>query len=330
MSPDEQLLLGKPDPDFLKFLQQGPPPPGPPPLDIDLLRKQTQGMHSKSHPTAKGTTLQESLIHTRDGSAIQAFVVSPVHPPLSGSPVLLWFHGGGFCLGDGETEVEILQNIALHAGFIGVSVNYRLAPEHKFPAAVYDGQDALKWVVDNAVSLKANLTSGFVIGGTSAGGNLAAVLAHWARDTGLKPPLTGQYLAVPPLLPASEYEDKYRHRLLSSTQDMPVDFLNPDLIKLFDDSYGADAKSPLYNVFRNPAGFGGLPPAYIQVCGLDPLRDEDLLYEDLLAKEGQVKTRLDVYPGLPHQFWGFFPDFPGNVKQAEDTITGLKWLLEQV
>ena len=95
------------------------------------------------------------------------------------------------------------------------------------------------------------------------------------------------------------------------------------------DAYLPDVKSPLYNVFNHPAGHGNLPPAYIQVCGSDPLRDEGLLYEEILSTESKVKTRLDVYQGLPHHFWQFFPDFPGNVKHTQDTIAGLKWLLGQ-
>ena len=87
--------------------------------------------------------------------------------------------------------------------------------------------------MENAASLNINLSSGFIVGGVSAGANIAAVLAHLARDEDLQPPLTGQYLAVPPLLPSTEVDEKYKSRLLSSTQKMDVGFLNPEMIKLF-------------------------------------------------------------------------------------------------
>ncbi|KAH6691825.1 prolyl oligopeptidase-like protein [Leptodontidium sp. MPI-SDFR-AT-0119] len=328
MTPEEQLLLATPDPDFSKFLQNLGPPPSAPPADINVLRAVGQAKPAQ-HPAA-GVKLQERKIPTRDGSTIDALIVSTIQAPSSGSPVIVWFHGGGFCLGDGRMELEAVQDYVLHAGAVAVSVSYRLAPEHKFPTAIFDGQDALKWVVENAASLNINLSSGFVVGGVSSGANIAAVLAHLTRDEGLQPPLTGQFLAVPPLLPSTETDEKYKNRLLSSTQKMEVGFLNPEMIKLFNDAYLPDVKSPLYNVFNHPAGHANLPPAYIQVCGSDPLRDEALLYEEILSTQSKVKTRLDIYPGLPHHFWEFFPGFPGNVKHTQDTIAGLKWLFGQV
>jgi len=263
MTPEEQLLLATPDPDFLKvrsitmpqcmqtlaetdplqFLQHQGSPPSAPPVDINFLRGVGQAKLAQ-HPAA-GVKLQESKIPTRDVSTIDALIVSTIQASSLGSPVIVWFHGGGFCLGDGRMELQTVQDYAVHAGAVAVSVNYRLAPEHKFPTAIFDGQDALRWVcalghcrimlllnetflkvVENAASLNINLSSGFVVGGVSAGANIAAVLAHLARDEDLQPPLTGQYLAVPPLLPSTEIDEKYKNRLFSSTQKMEVGFLS--------------------------------------------------------------------------------------------------------
>jgi acetyl esterase/lipase len=73
----------------------------------------------------------------------------------------------------------------------------------------------------------------------------------------------------------------------------------------------------------------GLPPAYIQVCGADPLRDEGLIYEEVLREEGKIRKKLDVFPGLPHGFWSWFPEAGFSKEFQEKTVAGLKWLLEQ-
>ena len=93
--------------------------------------------------------------------------------------------------------------------------------------------------------------------------------------------------------------------------------------------YQPDLKSTLYNVFADPHNFDGLPPTFFQVCGLDPLRDEALLYERLLREQHGTKTLLKVYPGLPHAFWSGFPTLEVSKRFIEETMEGVKWLLEQ-
>lgn len=95
----------------------------------------------------------------------------------------------------------------------------RLAPEHPFPTAVNDSWDALKWAAANASSLAANPKLGFIVGGASAGGNLTAVMTHLARDEGLSPPLTGQYLCCPALLHDGNVPEKFKPEYLSRTQN---------------------------------------------------------------------------------------------------------------
>lgn len=94
-------------------------------------------------------------------------------------------------------------------------------------------------------------------------------------------------------------------------------------------AYKPDITSPLMVPFNHPNGHAGIPPTYIQVCGLDGLRDENLIYERVLREEYSIPTRLDFYPGLPHHFWEFFPQLTKQVEQrTKDTIDGFRWLLQ--
>jgi acetyl esterase/lipase len=141
---------------------------------------------------------------------------------------------------------------------------------------------------------------GFLVGGTSAGGNFSAVVAHLAKDAELDPPLTGQYLSIPAVLPAEVVPEKYKAKYLSDKQNSEAPILSTATRDMFLGAYNPDRNSSLFVPFNHPTGHEGLPPAYFQVCGLDPLRDEALIYEEVLRTECGVKTRLDVYPGLPH------------------------------
>lgn len=85
----------------------------------------------------------------------------------------------------------------------------------------------------------------------------------------------------------------------------------------------------MYDVLANQQHVGGLPPVYMQVCGMDPFRDEELIFERLLRTKHNIKTKVDVYPGLPHAFWTLFPKFPGAAKAAADAVDGMSWLLQQ-
>lgn len=191
---------------------------------------------------------------------------------------------------------------------------------------------------ENASSLGATPQTGFVVGGGSAGGNIAAVLAHLARDNKLGPPLTGQYLCVPAitcLMPPEEMPEQYRAEYLSHPSVTPsIDpVLHPEsrnpraLVKVV----GADVNDTLFVPFlyrSRPGGHHGLPPAYFQVCGLDPLRDEALIYERVLREEVGVDTKLDVYPGLGHYFWTNFPLLDSSRQFVAETVKGVGWLLE--
>jgi acetyl esterase/lipase len=259
---------------------------------------------------------------------------------------------------------------------------HKLAPEHPFPTGVNDAWDALRWVAANASALSADPTLGFIVGGTSAGGNITAVITHLARDCNLQPPLTGQYLSVPALLPADVVPEKYRPEYLSLTSNVsdpvlggmdtgtiysalvlvlshlhvsslhhPVsprqscssilhlcfllhDFadLSPETQTMEEltpaiEAYKPDSSSPLFAPFNHPAGHTGVPRAYFQVCGMDPLRDHALICERVLREEYGIDTKLDLYPGFGHTFWANWPEMEMSRKFVNDTLEGMKWLL---
>lgn len=276
-------------------------------------------------PEIKQTELQYP---TRDGAKLRAKLYQPVNPPKSGSPLIVMYHGGGFCIGAPEGEEQSCRNFVQAFGAVCISASYRLAPEFKFPYAVKDSWDALKWAAENAKSWGADPSVGFIVGGTSAGGNIAAVLSHVARDEGLSPPLTGQYLAIPAILPESKVPEKYKKYFLSYEQNKNAPVLPVAAIDMFMDAYEPDNDDGIwFAAFNHPKGHKDLPAAFFQVDGLDPLRDEGLIYERVLREEYGIKTKLNVYPGLPHGHWGFFPFLKSSSKFRKEQVQGLSWLL---
>lgn len=225
-----------------------------------------------------------------------------------------------------------------------VAPTYRLAPEHPYPKQVEDGWDALSWISENATSsLTADPAQGFIVGGISAGGNVANVITHLARDQGLQHPITGNWLSVPAvrLAPKDEHKlpQKYRERLLSEDQ---AEYINSPTLPsgmrgLIERSCKRDKNSHLSSPMCWPEqsgtdggqfGHKGMPRTYSQVCGADTGRDGLLIYDDMLKSEG-IQTRLDVYPGLPHAFWHTFKRIREAKKWEQDTMEGFGWLLRR-
>lgn len=184
---------------------------------------------------------------------------------------------------------------------------------------------------ENASQFGADPSKGFIVGGTSAGGNIAATISHLARDEKYSPPLTGAHLMIPALCAIDALPEKYRRDQHSWEQNKNAAVLSRKACDLFYDCYvpvhkrGDELFSPL--IFKT--GHAGLPPSYFQICGADPLRDEALIYERVLREEEDLKTKVDVYPGLPHGFWSIFPKIESSKKFIEESVKGVQWLLEQ-
>jgi acetyl esterase len=199
-------------------------------------------------------------------------------------PVLVYFHGGGWVIGDLDTHDTLCRQMALQSGVAVVAVDYRLAPEHRFPAAVDDCLAATRWVREHATALGVDATR-LAVGGDSAGGNLAAVVAIAARDAG-DLPIAFQLL----IYPATDQ----RRGWPSHTANAQGYLLTADTMDYFHDHYLPDAAmdldwraSPLLH-----ADLSKLPPALVLTAGFDPLRDEALQYSQRLTQAGNRATHI--------------------------------------
>ncbi|KAJ7664676.1 Alpha/Beta hydrolase protein [Mycena polygramma] len=235
-------------------------------------------------------------------------------------PLLVWIHGGGSL----DIDDYYLRILSVELRLTVVNVGYRLAPEHPFPVGLNDSYAALKWSAVNASELSASLARGFLVGGASGGATFAAVLAHRARDDPFFAThnLTGQILQIPGVLHPHVHPEKYNAELLSLEQNKDAPILTWEHVEFFFACLQGEPSEPELSPLL--LSHEGLPQTYIQV--LDPLRDEVLLYERLLCEAG-VKTRFDVYPGVPHAFHVSFSELSMTKKWEKDIREGIRWLL---
>lgn len=205
MTPTKEYLLklGEIDPEFAEYVRTHP-------QNADHASLEDRQAMSERLLGALRTTLEDpgpgikktSLPYpTRDGTHLPALLYQPDPPPADGPPIVMLLHGGGFAVGGPELEELNCRQLVRELGVVCYAVSYRLAPAHRFPTAHEDAWDALRFVAATAASWGADPARGFVVGGTSAGGNLAAGLACRARDEALRPALTGQWLACPWVCP---------------------------------------------------------------------------------------------------------------------------------
>ncbi|KAI0053263.1 hypothetical protein FA95DRAFT_1552779 [Auriscalpium vulgare] len=272
-------------------------------------------------------SVKDHTVAVEGGEIIVRVVIPEPIEPTQTFPVLVWFHGGGWIFGDVDQDDYLLRIYSTELQIVTVNVDYRTAPEHTFPTPWNDSFTALRWVASNAVSISVSLDKGFIAGGWSAGGNLAATCAHRAREDYLfnDKPLTGTYLGFPVTVHIDGYPEKYKDQLLSMEQNKNSPTLTREAMRFTWDLLKAPPEDPLSSPLLYPS-HAGLPPAYVQICGFDPLRDEGLLYERLLRDAGTA-TKLDVYPGVPHVFNVSNPGIKAATKFEADTLEGLKWLL---
>jgi acetyl esterase len=271
---------------------------------------QARAAMERSAPTldlgaARDVAAYDRTVPGADGP-LRARVYVPLSAPATNAPGLVFFHGGGWVVGSIESHDRVCRALARRAGVVVVSVDYRLAPEHPFPAAPKDAIAATRWVLANAPSLGVDAAR-VAVGGDSAGGNLAAVVAQALRDDERRPAF--QLLVYPATdltraLPSHAlFRDGY--------------FLGKDATDWYIGHYVRDRRdetdplaSPLF-----AADFSRLPPALVLIGGFDPLRDEGRAYAEKMRAAG-VKVELDCTAGQVH---GFF-HFAGAMRSGERAI----------
>jgi acetyl esterase len=280
------------DPELAAFVDSIPP------TDITDLAGARAGLAGMLEPLNADVDTSGLRIVDHDvpgpggASPVLVRVYCPDAPaPIGGRPALLDIHGGGFVLGDITMQHGIAAIVARELGALVAVVEYRLAPEHPFPAGVEDCYAALRWLHDEASTLGVD-TARVAVGGQSAGGGLAAAVALLARDRG-GPPLCFQVLGIPEL----------DHRLETTSMRTFVDtplWHRPNAVLSWRYYLGPDAGE--VSPYASPAiaeDLRGLPPAYVTAMEFDPLRDEGILYALRLLEAG-VPVELHTFPGTFH------------------------------
>jgi acetyl esterase/lipase len=226
---------------------------------------------------------------------------TPVEPAAETLPGLVYFHGGGFIMGGIDTLDGCCRMLANASGCRVISVAYRLAPEHKFPAAVDDALAATRWVAEHAGTLGVD-PSRLAVGGDSAGGNLAAVTCQLAQQAG-GPRIALQVLICPP---TDDTKETASRRAFAEGY-----LLDGPVIRYFQELYydaDTDRADPRVSPLR-AADLRNLPPAHVHTAEFDPLRDEGEAYAEHLARAG-VKVQYTCHLGMIHHFYALAGAIP--------------------
>lgn len=272
-------------------------------------------INSKARPRAAGP--QVFKVEDRDipgpGPDIPVRIYTPVGT--GPFPILVWYHGGGWVIGDLDSADGTARHLTVGAECVTISVDYRLAPEAKFPGPAEDCYSASVWAAQNAVSINGDANR-IAVGGDSAGGNLAAATALMARDRGT-PKLTFQLLVYPVTAPNFEtqsYTDNAEGYLLSKAS---MEWYWEQYI-----SDSTDNTNP-YAAPLSASDVSNLPPALVITAEYDPLRDEGEAYGQRLQGAG-VPTTCTRYPGMIHGFFGMSGALDKGSQAVAEASTALK------
>ncbi|KAH6976689.1 Alpha/Beta hydrolase protein [Ilyonectria destructans] len=321
----QKQALAKISSEWTEFSKKTPLPPpfGTP----EQLRQQL-----KSYPKApklEGVSINQVTGPEREeGNQIRIY--TPDVPSTNGA-VIIYVHGGGWTMGSLDSEDAICQTLCKGNKVVVASVDYRKAPEHPFPTGVEDVWSSILWVTNNSpqtqifnnIERLGGSRDRVVLGGLSAGANITAALAQRASDTEhvsfcgqiLRCPMVVHPAVHPPGMDFSSYEENVNAPMLPSAAVAQfVRWYNP---------IPEDVRmSPLL-----ATDFSGLPPAYVQIAGADPLRDDAFAYVEKLEQAG-VPVRVSVYPGLPHGFQCL--PLEATKKSDEEMIQTVKWFIKDI
>jgi len=282
------------DPMVKAFLDRAAQIPRPKIWDVPpmIARQSFSGMMQLTGPKDVAVGKVENFTIPGPGGPIRARSYAPIAAvgPLA---TLIYFHGGGFVAGSLESHDGLCSLFTAEGGFKVIAVDYRLAPEHPWPAPVDDAWAAVQWIEQNATTLGVD-AGRIAVGGDSAGGMLAAIVTQLAREKG------GIKIAFQLLLfPNTQMDGE-----TSSMHQFAVGyFLERKAIEYFNSLYlppGTDRNSPKVSPLRSKT-FSGLPPAYVMLGGYDPLHDEGLAYAEKLRAAG-VKVTVADYADMVHGF----------------------------
>jgi acetyl esterase len=286
----------------------------PPVYQLDLNTVRTSREYPYGHDVARDVTKHDFTIACQNHE-LAARVYRPEKSQSEILPVLIYFHGGGFVLGDIESHDKMLAQLCSKSHIAIISVAYRLAPETMFPGAIEDAQEATDWIAKNAGFLKINAER-VAIGGDSAGANLATVYCHLNRERRDFRPFF-QLLIYPSIIgnDTSESRELFSEKLL----------LTKPLLEWFHRLYISKEQESdsRFNVM-NFDDFSDLPPAFVLTCGFDPLRDEGQRYVNKLNDSG-VTVKHSCYSDMFHGFINF-----GTLQQAKDAVSECALVLKTV
>ena len=262
--------------------------------------------------------VEDHAVTTRDGAQILARLYAPSAERL---PVLLYFHGGGFTIGSVQTHDVLCRRLSHLAGCAVVSVDYRLAPEHKFPTAFEDAWDALKWVLDEGARLGVD-SSRLAVGGDSAGGTLAAACAIAARDAGMS--LALQLLFYPGTCGRQDTGSHGRFAKGFVLEDAHIQYFFENYLRDAADRYDWRF-APLDGLGDKgePVDLASVAPAWFGLAECDPLVDEGVQYADRLRLSG-VAVDLEIYRGVVHEFIKMGRAIPEALQAHADAARALK------
>ena len=261
----------------------------------------------------KMARVQDLALPTRDGHSLHARLWVP-HATAEAQPVLLYLHGGGFTIGSVATHETLCRHLAHLAQCAVVSVDYRLAPEHRYPTAVHDAWDSLLALRQQAAGLGLDAAR-MAVGGDSAGGTLAAVVALMARDAGL--PLALQLLFYPG---TTAHQDTPSHRTFAHGF-----VLEAHAIDYFFDQYipnRTDREHWWFAPLLVPE-VDGVAPCWMGLAECDPLVDEGVAYADRLRMAG-VPVDLEIYRGVTHEFIKMGRAIPEALTAHQDAARALR------
>ncbi len=238
-------------------------------------------------------------------------------------PAIFWIHGGGYVLGHPDGDDSLCECFVEKINCAVFSVDYRLAPEHPYPAAIEDCYAALKWVVDNADEFNVDISK-IAIAGASAGGGLTAALALMVRDRG---EIKVAFQA--PLYPMIDDRNETPSSYEINEKNLPTAWNREANVVAWNMYLGkyASGEVPIYAAPARATDLSGLPPAYTFIGQLDPFRDETIEYVARLAQAG-VPVEFHLYPGCFHGFDSIFNDAKISTQAREEFINALSRALK--